>query len=142
MPGNRMHEDFSREERVSSSSERAFGFTVGGIVALLALLPLLASPRGQVWWWLLGAGILLVACAALRPALLRPLNRAWFKLGLLLFRIVNPVVLVLIFYGCITPIGWLMRASGKDPLRSTFDRSAKSYWIVRKSPPGSMKNQF
>ena len=138
MGTRRTHEDFSREERASTSSDRAFGFTVGSIVVLLAFLPLLYPPRGQIWWWLLGLGALLIVLAAFWTAPLRPLNKAWLKFGLLLFRIVNPVVLFILFYGCITPIGWLMRATGKFPLRLKLDRSAKSYWIVRETLPGRM----
>ncbi len=137
-----MHEDFSRKERVTASSDRAFGLTIGSIAALLALLPLLNSTPGPVRWWLLGIASLLAASAIFWATPLAPLNRAWRKLGLLLYKIVNPVVLTLLFYGCITPIGWLMRMTGKDPLRLTRDPSVESYWIPREAPPGSMKNQF
>jgi hypothetical protein len=83
--------------------------------------------------------------ALVRPALLTPMNRLWTKFGLLLSKIMNPLVLGILFYATVVPIGLLMRATGKDPLRLKFDRAAPSYWIVRE-PPGppaeSMKNQF
>jgi len=83
--------------------------------------------------------------AFLHPSLLAPLNRLWAKLGLILFAVVSPVTLAIVYYGCITPIGWLMRLTGKDPLRLRFEPEAKSYWVSRQPPgpaPDSLMNQF
>ena len=79
------------------------------------------------------------------PKVLAPLNLLWMKFGLLLHKIVTPVILGLLFFVTITPIGLLARACGKDFLRLRLDRGAKSYWIERTPPgppPQSMKNQF
>ena len=79
------------------------------------------------------------------PAILAPLNRGWTRLGLLLFKVVNPIVLGLIFLVTIVPIGLLLRAFGKDPLRLKFEPQAPSYWIPRDPPgpaPDSMPHQF
>jgi len=73
------------------------------------------------------------------------LNRAWMKLGLLMFKVVNPVVLVLIYGVAMVPIGLLMRLTGRDPLRLKLDPAADSYWIPRDPPgpaPETMINQF
>jgi hypothetical protein len=79
------------------------------------------------------------------PAALVPLNRAWSKLGLLMHSIIEPVVLGLVFYGAVLPIGLLRRATHRDPLRLEIERDRTSYWI-RRGPPGpqphTMKNQF
>ena len=85
--------------------------------------------------WALGAAaaFLLLACVWTAP--LRPLNYLWLKLGLLLFHVVSPLALGLLFYLTITPIGLLMRACGKDPLRLRRDPAAASYWLPRE-PPG------
>jgi hypothetical protein len=83
--------------------------------------------------------------ALLWTAPLRPLNRAWLKLGLLLSKIVSPVVMMVLFYATVTPVGVLMRWAGKDPLRLRRDAAATSYWIPREPPgpaPNSMKQQF
>jgi len=124
-------------------SNRAFGFVFAGFFALLS---------GLAWWnasgWLIGwlgasASFLIAALAA--PRLLRPLNWLWFKFGMLLHAIVSPVVLGLLFFITITPVGWLMRLMGARPLNLKFDRAAKSYWINRDPPgppPASLKNQF
>jgi len=137
-----VHEDFSREERIEISSERAFGLVIASVVAVFAFLPLLHTPLGTIRWWLLSTAILFAALALFWTKPLRPLNKAWLKLALLLFKIVSPVVLALLFFCCVAPIGWLMRMTGKDPLRLRIERTGKSYWIIRESPPGSIKNLF
>ena len=71
--------------------------------------------------------------AWLSPAALAPLNRVWTRFGLLLHRIVSPVVLGVMFFVVVTPMGLVMRALGKDPLRLRFDREARSYWIDRRT---------
>ena len=146
------HEDFSRSEEIEGSSDRGFGLTVGGILLAIALIRI-----GLGWWstgavtlgwleWLLGGiGSALLVFGFVAPSLLAPLNRAWTKLGLLLFVIVNPIVLGLIFLLTIVPIGLLLRLFGKDPLRLRFEPDADSYWISREPPgpaPDSMPQQF
>ena len=88
---------------------------------------------------------LFLAAALLRPAILNPLNRLWLKFGLLLHRVVNPIVMALLFYGTVLPTGLVMRALGKDLLRLKRQPDADSYWIVRQPPgpaPETMKDQF
>jgi hypothetical protein len=83
--------------------------------------------------------------ALIRPRLLAPLNRLWTKLGLLMFHVVNPVVMLLLFIVTIVPAGLIMRAVGHDPMRRRFDPQARSYWIERDPPgppPDSLRNQF
>ncbi|HQR50033.1 MAG TPA: SxtJ family membrane protein, partial [Methylophilaceae bacterium] len=96
-----------------------------------------------LWALELSGGFLLLALVI--PRVLAPANRAWTKFGLLLHDIVSPIALGILFFVVVTPTGLLMRLLGKDPLRLRFERSAKSYWIVR-TPPGpdaeSLKNQF
>lgn len=137
------HEDFSRQEEIQGSSDRNFGLVMGAFFALVGLWPLLGAhgPR----WWALATAVALALVAWLRPVTLAPLNTLWMKLGLLLSRVVTPVVLGLLFFVTVTPIALLMRLLGKDPLRLRRDPDATSYWITR-APPGpqssSMKNQF
>jgi len=146
------HEDYSREEAIEGGSDRGFGLTVGGILLAIALVRV-----GLGWWstgeialgwfeWALGGvGGALLLSGLIAPAILAPLNKAWTKLGLLLFTIVNPIVLGLIFLLTIVPIGLALRAFGKDPLRLKFEPDAKSYWIDRDPPgpaPESMPQQF
>ncbi|MBM3518896.1 MAG: hypothetical protein FJX56_13755 [Alphaproteobacteria bacterium] len=138
------HEDSGRRHDVGGrSSDRVFGLVMAGVLAALALWPLLDA--GRPVWWLLAIADVLLAAAVVRPAWLSPINRAWTALGLLLHRVVTPVVLGLIFFGSVTPIGLLMRLFGKDPLRLKLERGAASYWIARTPPgpePQSMRQQF
>ena len=72
-------------------------------------------------------------------------NRIWLKLGLVLHRIVNPVIMAILFYGTLLPIGLLMRLLGKDPLRLRLDKKAVSYWLTRsdeRPPSEAMRQQF
>ena len=146
------HEDFRRDEPVEGSSDRGFGLTVGGILFAIALIRVGLSwwstggvVLGSVEWVLGGVGIALLLLGFVAPSLLAPLNKAWTKLGLFLFKIVNPIVLGLIFLVTILPIGLLLRAIGKDPLRLRFEPDAQTYWIERDPPgpaPDSMPQQF
>ena len=82
----------------------------------------------------------LLACVA--PKLLAIPNKLWFKLGLALGAVVAPVVMALVYFTTVVPIGLIMRLMGKDMLRQKLNKNAKSYWIVRDQPMGSMKDQF
>jgi Saxitoxin biosynthesis operon protein SxtJ len=138
------HEDFSRTDKLKGSSDRSFGLVIGAAFLLIGTLPLLHAPH-QPRWWAIGVAIVLVALALSRPALLAPLNKVWQRLGLLLHRIVSPVILGLLFYTTILPVGALMRTFGKDPMRRKADPSADSYWVLREPPgpsPESMTQQF
>ena len=140
-----MHEDFSRKEEIHHSSERSFGIVMAAFFALVSVSPLLHHPPAAVRWWALGVGVVFLTLAFLWTAPLAPLNRLWSTLGLLLFHIVSPVVLGLLFYLTVTPVGFLLRLLGKAPLRLRRDSAAKSYWILREPPgpaPESMKQQF
>ncbi len=137
------HEDLRRDEEVKGSSDRSFGLVFTVVFAVIGCWPLIdaAQPR---WWALALAGLFLLA-ALVRPALLAPLNRIWLRFGLLLHRVVNPIVMGFLFFLVVTPTGLLMRMTGKDPLRLRPDPEAKTYWIEREPPgpaPETMKNQF
>jgi hypothetical protein len=138
------HEDFSsRHDDIKPSSNRGFGLVIATFLAIVALWPLVRAE--PVRWWVLAVAAAFAIAALLRPAMLAPLNTLWTKLGLLLYKVVSPVVLGLLFYVTVTPIALMMRLLGKDPLRLRRDPHAASYWIERTPPgpsPDSMKNQF
>lgn len=140
-PGG-LHEDFDRSE-VRSSSDRGFGLVFAAVFAIIGLWPVL--DLAGVRWWALAIAAGFAATALLRPSLLAPLNRVWTAFGLLLHRIVNPLVMGVIFVTTIIPIGLVLRLRGHDPLRLRRDPAANTYWIVREPPgptPETMKNQF
>jgi hypothetical protein len=136
-----LHEDLTRGEAPKTASERGFGLTFAAVFAIVAAWPLLDGRAPRVW--ALGLAAAFLAAAFLAPRRLAPLNRLWARLGLLLSRVMNPLVLGLLFYGAVTPAGFVMRALGKDPLRRRFEPGAASYWIERRPPgPAPMSRQF
>lgn len=143
MAGGTLHEDLRREEPTAAPSERKFGLTLGAIFALIAVVKAFERSEWSFVWGAL-AGVL-IGCALLRPRLLAAPNRLWLKLGLLLHRIVNPVIMALLFYGTILPVGLLMRLLGKDPLRLRLDKTAATYWLPRsdeRPQSEAMRQQF
>jgi hypothetical protein len=137
------HEFQARENVVKGSSDRSFGLVFAAFFSLLGALSVYKeTERWPIWFALAGVFAIL---AAMLPRVLGPLNRLWIKFGVLLHMVVSPVILGLIFYACIVPVGFLMRLSKNDPLQRCFDPSAESYWIVRDPPgpaPESFSNQF
>ena len=137
------HEFQAREEVDKVSSERSFGLIFAGFFALLGALSLYSGAERWHYWFPLAGVFAVLAYAA--PRLLAPLNRLWAKVGLLLHMVISPVILGILFYVCVTPIGMLMRMSGRDPLRRKFEPAAKTYWITREPPgpaPETFNNQF
>ena len=143
MSGHSLHEDFDRKQEGRGSSDRSFGIVLSIFFVLVGLSPLRANH--PVRWWALAMGGLFLGVALLQPMWLRPLNRVWTKLGLLMGRVVSPVITALLFYLVVTPTGLLFRLLGKDPLRLALDAGVRSYWIERRPPgplPETMSNQF
>jgi hypothetical protein len=139
------HEDFAREQPVASGSERAFGLVIAAFFAIIALRPLLHDVHAAPLWWALAIAAALLLLAFAVPKALRPLNKLWARLGMLLSRLVTPIVLALLFYGVVTPVAVLMRLLDKDPLKLRPAPEAESYWIARPPPgppPASMQQQF
>jgi hypothetical protein len=145
MAGN-FHERIESHERIEGPTDRSFGLTVGGVLLGIALVKAFVFTG----WTVLAQGLALIGAslvvvALLRPSLLAPLNRAWLRLGLFLFKVVNPIVMFLIYATTVVPIGLFLRLRGKDLLRLRRDPAATSYWIPREPPgptPESMRNQF
>jgi len=137
------HESFSRDETVVAGSDRSFGIVMAVAFTVLALLN--GWHDGRLWPWLGGVAALFLAVALLYPAVLNPLNRLWLKIGLRLHKVINPIVMGLVFYSAVLPTGLVVRALGKDLLRLKRQPDASSYWIIRK-PPGpaawTMTDQF
>lgn len=138
-----MSESDSHAE-VKVGSERSFGFVFGAVFTVIALLPAV-SGDGEIRVWALAVGATFAGLALAWPKILRPLNLVWFKFGMLLGRIIAPIVMALVFFIAVTPVALVMRLLGKDPLKKKPDPTVASYWIKRdgdEMPMGSMKNQF
>jgi len=137
------HESFERNEQVKSSSDRVFGLVFFVVFTLVSIWPVLFGHPFR--WWTAPFAVIFLGLALLAPQTLAPLNRQWTKLGLLMHRVVNPIIMGLLFFVAITPMALVLRLLGKDLLRLKRDPAAASYWIVR-TPPGpsgdSMRQQF
>ncbi len=142
MSQNGFHEAISREHEIKGGSNRSFGIVFCVVFVIVGLWPLMSGEAPR--WWSLAIAAVFLLLAFVAPAVLAPLNRLWTKLGLLLSKIVNPVIMAILFFIVMTPIGLMLRLAGKDPLRLK-DSNASSYWIVRDPPgpkPETMKDQF
>ena len=136
-------DDVTGTDKVGGPSDRSFGLLLAGAFTVIPII---------VWWrqgtpalWSLGLAALLLALSLLRPALLRPLNRLWTIVGVLLSRVTNPLMMGFVFFGVLTPVALVMRIAGKRPLRLGFDPMAETYWNVRQPPgpaPHTMADQF
>ena len=137
------HEKLSAEEHVPMGSNRSFGITFAVVFTLIGLFPLLHG--GNIRLWALICAVIFAGLAFAWPSVLTPLNRVWFRFGMLLHKIVNPVVLGLMFFIIITPVGVAMRLFGGKLMPLSRDKALPSYWN-RRSPPGpepeSVRNQF
>jgi hypothetical protein len=137
------HEDFSREDKIQGSSDRGFGLVFAAFFALLGALALWhAKPH---WYWWIGAAVATLLVALTLPRALAPFNWVWTRLGLVIFKVISPLALAVIYFGTMMPMSILLRLRNKDILRRKYDPQAATYWIPREPPgpdPQSMKNQF
>ncbi len=141
------HEKLTKSDDVRIGSERAFGLVFAAVFLIVAILPLItqADQGGAIRVWALAIAAVFAVVALAMPKFLKPFNLLWFRFGLLLHKIVSPLIMGLLFFVTIMPIGLLMRAFGKVPLGLDFDKNAESYWVHRSPPapaPDSMKRQF
>jgi len=139
-----MQESLKNSQNVKMGSERSFGFVFAGVfIAVAAYGYFMKESPNAVYW--AGASVIFLFLALVAPGLLKPLNIAWFKFGQILHKIINPLVMGLIFFVVLTPIALIMKAAGKDPLRLKRHHETKSHWIKRDPPgpaPDSLKKQF
>ena len=121
------------------SSNRSFGIVFFVVFLLIALYPL--TYGGEIRIWSLIISLIFLILGLLNSKILAPLNKIWFKFGILLGKIVSPLVMGIIFFLVVTPIGFIMRLLGKDVLNLKYNNN-RSYWIEKNGPKSKMKNQF
>jgi len=122
------------------SSPKSFGIVFSIVFLIVSLYPLTNSEG--VRFWALVVSVVFLLLAFLAPNKLSFPNKLWFKFGILLGSIIAPIVMALVYFLTVLPTGLIMRLLGKDILKQKFDKNAKSYWVERNEPMGSMKNQF
>ncbi len=126
--------------KVKISSNRSFGLVFFILFLGIALWPLIYD--GSIRTWSVIIATIFLFLGILNSKLLNPLNKLWFKLGIVLGSIIAPLVMGAIFFIVVTPIGLFMRIIGKDLLRVKFDKKVRSYWIKRDKNVSTMKQQF
>ena len=136
-------ENSPKSAAVKPLANRTFGLIFAAIFTLIALLPILFGGDLRQWAALLAVAFFIAAL--LFPKMLAPLNSLWAKFGLLMHKIVNPILMGLIFFVAVLPTGIIMRLLGKDSMQRKFNADATSYWIDRESgslSKDSYDNQF
>ncbi len=124
-------------------SNKKFGLTFAIIFFVIGLF--LWHKKAAVVFWPLALSATFLCSGLFMPKSLNALNLLWLKFGLLLHRLTSPIILAVMFYLLITPMGILMRVFGRCPIDKNFNVQLNSYWIVRNPPgpdPESMRNQF
>ena len=124
---------------VKISSNRSFGIVFFIVFLLISLYPIINDEN--IRYWALIISLIFLILGLLKSNILTPLNKLWFKFGILLGRIISPLIMGMIFFFVVTPIGFLMRMLKKDLLNLKYNNN-KSYWIEKTEPKSKMKNQF
>ena len=124
---------------IKIGSNRNFGIVFSIVFLLIAIYPLINNDELRIWSLIIA--IIFFILGLTNSKVLTPLNKLWSKFGLLLGRIVSPVIMGIIFFLVVTPIALIMRIIGKDLLNLKFNKD-KSYWIEKTGPKSKMKNQF
>ena len=126
-------------DEIKISSNRSFGIVFFIVFLLIALYPLLKDNDLRIWSLVISFIFLILGL--INSKILTPLNRLWFKFGLLLGKFISPLIMGIIFFIVVTPIGIIMRLLKKDLLNLKYNKK-ESYWINKSGPKSKMKNQF
>ena len=121
------------------SSNKSFGIVFFVVFLLIAFYPLINQAGIKIWSVIIS--LIFLILGMLNSKLLTPLNKLWFKFGIILGKIVSPLIMALIFFTVVTPIAFLMKILKKDLLNLKFSKN-NSYWIEKTEPKSKMKNQF
>jgi len=121
-------------------SNRNFGLVFFVFFLIIGLWPLLGT--NEIRYWSIFFSVIFFLLGITNSKLLNPLNKIWFNFGILLGKMISPLVMGIIFFLVVTPIGVIMRVFGKDILNLKYNKKNKSYWIEKIGPKSKMKNQF
>ena len=126
-------------DKIKIGSNRSFGIVFFIVFLIIAIYPLLND--GNIKKWSIIISFIFLILGLINSRVLTPLNKIWFKFGLLLGKIVSPFIMGVIFFLVVTPIGLFMRLLNKDLINLKYNNS-KSYCIKKSGPKSQMKNQF
>ena len=128
------------KSKIKISSNRSFGLVFFVVFLIIALWPLKSGEEFRLWSLVLS--IIFFILGIFNSQLLTPLNKLWFKFGMFLGLIVSPIVMGIVYFLVVTPIGIFMRLLGKDLLKTSKAKNASTYWIKRINKQSTMKKQF
>ena len=124
---------------IKIGSNRSFGIVFFVVFLIIAFYPLINDEN--IRYWSLFISLVFLILGLFNSNILTPLNKIWFKFGILLGKVITPIIMGIIFFFVVTPIGLLMKILKKDLLNLKFNNK-KSYWIEKKDQKSKMKNQF
>ena len=124
---------------IKVGSNKSFGIVFFVVFLLVSLYPLINNEGIRIWSLVIS--LIFLVLGILNSNLLSPLNKIWFKFGIFLGKIISPIIMGIIFFLVVTPIGLIMRLFGKDVLNLKYN-DYKTYWIEKTGPKSKMKNQF
>ena len=125
---------------IKRSSERNFGVVFAVFFAIIGFYLIIKQSDLYIWFFVISG--IFIFLSFLFPKILKLPNKLWFKLGLFLGSIIAPIIMGLIYFLTVVPIGLILKILKKDILSQEIKKSKKSYWIERKEPVRSMKDQF
>ena len=125
--------------KIKISSNRSFGIVFGIFFLLISLYPLLKDEDLRIWSIIVSVIFLLLGL--FNSNILLPLNKVWFKFGILLGNFISPIVMGIVFFAVVTPTGLIMKVLRKD-LLNLKKNNKKTYWIEKPKIKSSMKQQF
>ena len=128
-----------KNNNIKIGSNKSFGLVFFIFFLIVSLYPLVNGE--DIRKWSLVFSIIFLVLGLTNSKILNPLNKLWFNFGIFLGKIMSPLIMGIIFFLVVTPIGLLMRLFGKDILNLKFNNKA-TYWIEKNGPKSKMRNQF
>ena len=132
--------DSKFNNNIKISSNRSFGVVFFIVFLFIALYPITYSEDIRIWSLIIS--FIFIILGLLNSKILTPLNKLWFQFGVILGKIISPIIMGIIFFLVVTPIGLIMKVLGKDLLRLKYNKKDNTYWIEKNGPKSKMKNQF
>jgi hypothetical protein len=128
------------KHKIKISSNRSFGLTFFVVFLIIGTWPILNNEELRIWSIIISFVFFILGL--INSKLLLPLNKLWFKFGIMLGAIIAPIIMGIVFFVVVMPTGIIMKLLGKDLLGMKYNKSKKSYWTIEKKVNNSMKNQF
>ena len=127
-------------KKITVPSNRSFGLLFFIIFLAISLWPIKSGGDLRLWSFILSLVFLILGIT--NSKLLAPLNKLWFKIGIILGNFISPVIMGVVFFLVVTPTGIIVRILGKDLLKTNKNKNISTYWINRDKKNSTMRKQF